>query len=86
LRQRCWPELFKDYDLQIQYHLGKANVIADASSRKAQHSPSTVTITQLCLLKELEDLGIQLVSHRQAHVQLSALTLQSSIAEEIRVN
>ena len=51
-----------------------------------QHSPNTVVITQLSLLKELEDLGIQLVSHGQTHVQLSALTLQPSIVEEIRVN
>jgi len=37
-------------------------------------------------LKEFEDLGIQLVSHGQAYVQLSALALQPSIVEEIRVN
>jgi len=51
-----------------------------------QHSPSTVVIIQLSLLRELEDVGIQLVSHGQANVQLSVLTLQPSIAEEIRVN
>ena len=34
LRQRRWLELFKDYDCIIDYHLGKANVMADALSRK----------------------------------------------------
>jgi hypothetical protein len=34
LRQRCWLELIKDYDLEIHYHLGKANLVADALSRK----------------------------------------------------
>ena len=34
LRQRRWLELFKDYDCIIDYHLGKANVAADALSRK----------------------------------------------------
>jgi hypothetical protein len=34
LRQRRWLELTKDYDLRINYHLGKANVIADALSRR----------------------------------------------------
>ena len=86
LRQRRWLELLKDYDLQIQYHPGKANVLADALSRKVQHSPNTVVITQLSLLKEHEDLGIQLVSHGQAPVQLSALTLQPSIVEKIRMD
>jgi len=35
LRQRRWLELLKDYDITILYHLGKANVVADAFSRKA---------------------------------------------------
>ena len=35
LRQRRWLELFKDYDYIIDYHPGKANVVADALSRKA---------------------------------------------------
>jgi ribonuclease HI len=34
LRQRRWLELIKDYDLSIHYHPGKANVVADALSRK----------------------------------------------------
>ena len=34
LRQRRWMELIKDYDFVIDYHTGKANVVADALSRK----------------------------------------------------
>ena len=33
LRQRCWLELVKDYDVGIHYHPGKANVVADALSQ-----------------------------------------------------
>jgi hypothetical protein len=35
IRQRRWLELIKDYNLQVHYHPGKANVVADALSRKS---------------------------------------------------
>ncbi|GJW57980.1 putative reverse transcriptase domain-containing protein [Tanacetum coccineum] len=34
MRQRHWLELLSDYDCEIRYHMGKANVVADALSRK----------------------------------------------------
>jgi hypothetical protein len=41
LRQCRWLELIKDYDLEIYYHPGKANLVADALSRK-EHVHSAV--------------------------------------------
>jgi hypothetical protein len=38
LRQRSWLELIKDYDLGINYHPGKANVVPDALSRRSHVS------------------------------------------------
>ena len=35
LRQRKWLELVKDYNVEIHYHHGKANMVADALSRKS---------------------------------------------------
>jgi hypothetical protein len=50
MRQRRWLELIKDYDLKIHYHPGKANVVADALSRKASYHCLTVRApdTTLC--------------------------------------
>ncbi|GJW30355.1 reverse transcriptase domain-containing protein [Tanacetum coccineum] len=39
MRQRRWLELLADYDCKICYHLGKANIVADALSRKKQIKP-----------------------------------------------
>jgi hypothetical protein len=44
MRQRRWLELIKDYDLEVHYHRGKANVIADGLSSKV-HCNYLPTVT-----------------------------------------
>ncbi|GJY21851.1 putative reverse transcriptase domain-containing protein [Tanacetum coccineum] len=39
IRQRRWLELLADYDCEIRYHPGKANVVADALSQKNRSKP-----------------------------------------------
>ena len=50
MRQRRWLELIKDYDLEVHYHQGKANVVADAVSRKAHRNNIVArpTVRVLC--------------------------------------
>ena len=53
LRQRRWMELLKDYDCTIHYHPGKANVVADALSRKSSGSLAHIQEVRRPLIREL---------------------------------
>ena len=53
--------MIKDYDCSINYHPGKANVIADALSRKSSSFSATLLITQKEISKDLERMGIEIV-------------------------
>ena len=60
MRKRRWVELIKDYECTIEYHSGKANVVADALSRKSTGSISHLKAVYLPKLVELRSLGVRL--------------------------
>ncbi|KAI3798016.1 hypothetical protein L1987_33282 [Smallanthus sonchifolius] len=66
MRQRRWMEVLNDYDCEICYHEGKANVVADALSRKEHEKPKRVCALRLDLqidlitrIKESQKLALQ---------------------------
>ncbi|KAL0549903.1 hypothetical protein IC582_014398 [Cucumis melo] len=81
MRQRRWLELVKDYDCEILYHPGKANVVADALSRKVSHSAALIT-RQAPLLRDLERAEIA-VSVGTVTMQLAQLTVQPTLRQRI---
>jgi hypothetical protein len=58
-RQKRWLELIKNYNLEIHYHTGKANVVADAPSRKAYYHHLVTQKPGLC--KEMRKLNLTIV-------------------------
>ncbi|RVX14880.1 Retrovirus-related Pol polyprotein from transposon 17.6 [Vitis vinifera] len=60
MRQRRWIELLKDYDCIIQYHPGKANVVANALSKKSVGSLAAIRGCQRQLLEYLRSLQLHI--------------------------
>jgi hypothetical protein len=79
LRQRRWLDLIKDYDLGINYHPGKANVVADALSRKKYCNATFARRMQPELQREIEYLNLGMVNEAKV-----AMEVESTLEVEIR--
>ncbi|GJY38589.1 putative reverse transcriptase domain-containing protein [Tanacetum coccineum] len=55
MRHHRWIELFSDYDCEIYYHPGKANVVANALSRKERLKPKRVRAMNMTLQSSIKD-------------------------------
>ena len=73
LRQRRWLELVKDYNIEIHYHLGKANVAADALSRKS-YGPKDAHLRE-----EMARLNVHIIPRGSSHKLSVQPTLEDSI-------
>jgi hypothetical protein len=80
MRQRRWLELIKDYDLEIHYHLGKVNVVADALSRKTFCHCLTVRAPDTTLCQEMERLNLGIIQQGiLTNLKLESVLLQRII-------
>jgi ribonuclease HI len=80
LRQRRWLELIKDYDLEIHYHPGKANLVADALSQK-EHVHSAI-VAQLPdeIVEDFRRLNLGIVAHTEG----VTINVEPTLEQEIR--
>ena len=59
MRQRRWMEFFEDYDFTLHYHHGKANVVADALSRKSRGVLASIASREWRMLEIVGQSGLQ---------------------------
>jgi hypothetical protein len=79
LRQWRWLKLVKDYDLDINYHPGKANVVADAMSRRSHLNMLATRKLLLEFCKEFEKLNLGWVSNTEVITLEVDWTLEQDI-------
>src|SRR3954471_19897654 len=81
LRQQRWLETIADFNMDISYTPGKANVMADALSRKAYCSELEVQIQQALLYEELRKMNIEIVP--QGHV--NSLVIEPDLVKAVKI-
>jgi hypothetical protein len=72
-------ELIKDYDLGINYHRGKANVVVDTLSRRSHVSQLVVDSMPLELCEEFDKLNLKIM----ADIEAMEMEVGSSLLQEI---
>jgi len=82
MRQRRWMEFLKDYDFELLYHLGKANVVTDALTRKTVHI-AHLMIKEVELLEKFRDMKLQ-VELGSKFNGCSTLTISSDFLDLVR--
>ncbi|WVZ80348.1 LOW QUALITY PROTEIN: hypothetical protein U9M48_027832, partial [Paspalum notatum var. saurae] len=79
MRQRRWLELIKDYDLEIHYHPGKANVVADALSRRAHCNVIEARPSARVICCEIDEIEMPI----EQLAELYSLIIEPAIKEQI---
>jgi hypothetical protein len=79
MRQRRWLELIKDYDLEVHYHPGKANVVADALSHKLQCNCVMMDSRINTLCDELNKMKIEVIPSGA----LSQISVEPALQDQI---
>ena len=81
MRQRRWMEFLEDYDFTLHYHPGKANVVADALSRKSRGALASIASQEWRMLKTVGQFGLQY--NEQDQCTFGSLVATSSLLSRV---
>ena len=81
VRQRRWMEFLEDYDFTLHYHIGKANVVADALSRKSRGALASIASREWRMLETVGQFGLQY--SKQTQGTLGSLVATPSLLSRV---
>ena len=81
IRQCGWMEFLEDYDFTLHYHLGKANVVADALTRKSRGALASIASREWRMLEIVGQFGLQY--SEQAQGVMGSLVATPSLLSKV---
>ena len=81
MRQRRWIEFLEDYHFTLHYHHSKANVVADALSRKSRGAFASIASQEWRMLETVRQFGLQY--REQAQSTLGSLVATPSLLSRV---
>ena len=82
MRQHRWMEFLEDCDFTLHYHLGKANVVADALSRKSRGALASIASSEWRMLETVGQFRLQYIEQAQG-ILGSLVATPSLLSREI---
>ena len=81
LRQRRWVEYLKDYDFELAYHPGKANVVADALSRRS-YMASLIASREWRLMADVAE-AVYRIPRQQGAALIASLSIMPKVYHSV---
>ena len=83
MRQHRWMEFLENYDFTLHYHPSKANVLANALSRKSRGALASIASREWRMLETVGQFGLQYSKHAQG-VMGSLMAMPSLLSRVIK--
>ena len=82
LRQCRWMKYLEDYDFELQYYPGKANIVVDALSRKSNGSIASLAMCEWKMIRQIGECNVNLCKFED-QVSLCSIVVQPTLIQQV---